>query len=123
MPIAVQDTFDIDFFSSTSYGLAVGYTYSVVIAKKVFMNFSIVPGIGVKDLKTSLNGISRASKKGATARVTYRFAFGYEHRAFLLGLTVCGTQGNIVIDNFDFSPGGGMLKLFVAKRFNVMKKK
>lgn len=119
LPQSVRDTFAIDFFSSTSYGLAVGYTYSVVIAKKMFINFSIVPGIGVKDLKTSLNGIPRASKKGVSARITYRFAMGYEHRWFLLGLTLYGTQGAIVIDNYEFSPGAGMLKLFVAKRFDV----
>ena len=87
------------------------------------MNFSFVPGIGVKDLKTSLNGVAKATKSGIAARVTYRFAMGYEHRWFLLGLTVYGTQGTIVIDNFAFSPGAGMLKLFVAKRFDLKKKK
>ena len=123
LPIELQDTFDINHFSSTSYGLAVGYTYSLVIAKKIFMNFSIVPGLGVKDLRTSLNGVERASKQGLAARVTYRFALGYEHRWFLLGLTLYGTQGNIEIDNYSFSPGAGMLNLFVAKRFNVIKKR
>ena len=123
LPLEVQDTFAIDFFSSTSYGLAIGYTYSLVVKKKIFMNFSFVPVIGVKDLKTSLNGVAKATKSGIAARVTYRFAMGYEHRWFLLGLTVYGTQGTIVIDNFEFSPGAGMLKLFVAKRFDLKKKK
>jgi hypothetical protein len=123
LPIEVQDTFDIGFFRSTSYGLAIGYTYSVVIVKKVFMNFSLVPGIGIKDLETDFKGEFRASKKGVAARVAYRFAFGYEHRAFMLGLTMYGTNGNIVIDNFEFRPGAGMLKLFVAKRFDIKKKK
>jgi hypothetical protein len=123
MPAEVKDTFDINFYSSTSYGLAVGYTYSVVIMKKFFTNFSIVPGVGVKDLKTSLNGVERVTKRGAAGRVTLRFAMGYEHRWFLLGLTLYGNTGSIVIDNFQFSPGAGMLKLFVAKRFDVVKKK
>jgi len=123
LPTEVQDTFDIGFFRSTSYGLAVGYTYSVVVMKKMFTNFSIVPGLGIKDLETSFNGVPRASKKGLAARVTYRFSMGYEHRWFLLGLTIYGTQGNIVIDNFEFSPGAGMITLFFAKRFDVSKKK
>jgi len=123
MPSEVKDTFDISSFSSTSYGLAVGYTYTVVIAKKVFMNFSIVPGVGIKDLETKLKGVQRATKQGVTGRVNYRFAFGYEHRAFLIGLTFAGTQGNIKIDNLEISPGAGVLNLFVAKRFNVSKKK
>lgn len=123
LPIEVQDTFDISRFSSISYGLAFGYTYSVVIKKKFFMNFSLVPGVGVKNLKTSLKGVDRASKTGVAARVTYRFAMGYEHRWFLLGLTVYGTQGNIEIDNYQFKPGAGILKLFVAKRFDLKKKK
>ncbi len=122
LPLAVQDSFAIDFFSSTSYGLAIGYTYSFVIKKKVFMNFSMVPGIGVKDLKTSLNGVAKATRSGVAARITYRLAMGYEQRSFLLGLTLYGTQGSIVIDNFEFSPGAGKLKLFVAKRFDLKKK-
>ncbi len=123
LPLEVQDTFDISSFSSISYGLAVGYTYSLVIKKKIFMNFSLVPGIGVKDLKTSMQGVERASKQGVAARVTYRFAMGYEHRWFLLGLTVYSTQGNVEIDNFQFKPGAGILKLFVAKRFDFKWKK
>ncbi len=35
MPDEVQDTFDISNYSSISYGLAVGYTYSVVIKKNI----------------------------------------------------------------------------------------
>ena len=124
MPIAVRDTFNINYFSSLSYGLAIGYTYSVIIAKKVFMNFSIVPGIGIKDLETRLiGGEQRVSKQGVAGRVNYRFAFGYEHRSFLLGLTFYGTQGSIKIDNLDISPGAGMLNLFVGKRFDLKKKK
>ncbi len=87
------------------------------------MNFSIVPGLGVKDLKTSVIGLDRVSKQGVAARVTYRFALGYEHRWFLMGLTMYGTQGNIEIDNYQFKPGAGILKLFVAKRFDLNKKK
>ncbi len=87
------------------------------------MNFSIVPGIGVKDLRTSLMGVERASKQGVAVRMTYRFAMGYEHRWFLLGLTMYSTQGNIEIDNYQFKPGAGILKLFVAKRFDFKKKK
>jgi len=121
LPLAVRDSFDIGFFRSTSYGLAVGYTYSVVIAKKVFMNFSMIPGVGIKDLRTSLNGIERASKQGAAARFAYRFAAGYEHKSFLIGLTIQGSVGSIKIDNFKFSPGAGMINLYVGKRFDLKK--
>jgi len=121
LPSTVRDSFDIDFYRSTSYGLAVGYTYSVVIAKKVFMNFSMIPGVGIKDLKTRLNGKERASKQGATARFAYRFAAGYEHKSFLIGLTVQGSIGAIRIDNYEFSPGTSMINLYVGKRFDLQK--
>ena len=121
LPTSVKDSFDISFYRSTSYGLAVGYTYSVVIAKKVFMNFSMIPGVGVKDIKTKLNGIERASKKGATVRFAYRFAAGYEHKSFLIGLILQGAVGSIPIDNFEFSPGYGMINLYVGKRFDLKK--
>jgi len=123
LPAGVRDTFNISSFSSTSYGLAVGYTYSVVIVKKVFMNFSIVPGLGVKNIRIKQGEVEKSSQRGIAARLTYRFAFGYEHRWFLLGLTLYGTTGNIAIENYEFSPGAGMLRLFVAKRLNVIKKK
>lgn len=121
LPSTVRDSFDIDFYRSTSYGLAVGYTYSVVIAKKVFMNFSMIPGVGIKDLKTRLNGDDRVSKQGVTARFAYRFAAGYEHKSFLIGLTIQGSVGSIKIDNYDFSPGASMINLYVGKRFDLQK--
>jgi len=123
LPSDVQDSFDVDYFSSISYGLAVGYTYSVVLKNKFFMNFSLVPGLGVKNIKTNLNGKERASTNGLAGRVSYRFALGYEHQWFLLGLTAYGTQGNIVINNFEFKPGGGMFRLFVARRLDIVRKK
>jgi hypothetical protein len=121
LPSTVKDSFDISFYRSTTYGLALGYTYSVVIAKKVFMNFSMIPGIGIKDIKTELNGIERASKKGATVRFAYRFAAGYEHKSFLIGLILQGSVGTIPIDNFEFSPGVGLLNLYLGKRFDLKK--
>lgn len=57
-----------------------------------------------------------------STRITFRFAIAYEHRSFLLGLALYVTQGIIVIDNFEFSPGAWMIKLFVAKRFDLKKK-
>ncbi len=121
LPSTVRDSFDISFYRSTSYGLAIGYTYSVVIAKKVFMNFSMIPGVGIKDIRTKLNGLDRGSKQGATARFAYRFAAGYEHKSFLIGLTIQGSVGSIKIDNYEFSPGTSMINLFVGKRFDLKK--
>lgn len=121
LPLSVKDSFDISFYRSTSYGLAIGYTYSVVISKNIYMNFSMIPGLGIKDIKTELNGVERNSKKGATIRFAYRFAAGYEHKSFLLGLIFQGSVGSIPIDNFQFSPGLGMINLYVGKRFDLQK--
>jgi hypothetical protein len=123
LPSDAQESFPIDFFSSTSYGLAIGYTYSLVIKKKGFINLSLVPGVGIKDIKTRLNNVLVASKHGFTTRVTYKLALGYEHRSFLLGFTHSGNQGNIKINKFEFIPRTGNLKFFIAKRFDIKKKK
>ena len=94
-----------------------------MIKKKGFINLSLVPGVGIKDIKTRLNNVLVASKHGFTTRVTYKLALGYEHRSFLLGFTHSGNQGNIKINKFEFIPRTGNLKFFIAKRFDIKKKK
>ena len=122
LPQAVQDTFDVNLFSSVAYGIAIGYTYTLVIRKKGFINMSLAPGIGVKNLKTSNGDIIRTTKSGISTRVALKLALGYEYRSYLLGLNYFGTEGSIASENLEFRPGTGNLMFFLAKRFNVKKK-
>jgi hypothetical protein len=122
LPQAVQDTFDINLFSSIAYGIAVGYTYTLVIIKNGFINMSLAPGIGVKNLKTSNGDVIKTTKSGISTRVALKLALGYEYRSYLFGLNYFGTEGSIASDNLEFRPGTGNLMFFLAKRFNVKKK-
>ena len=123
LPIAVRNAYGINFFSSIAYGVAIGYTYTVVILKKAFINMSVAPGIGVKNLKTRNGDVFKTTTSGISTRVALKFALGYEYRSFLCGLTYFGTEGSIATDRFEFRPGSGNLNFFLAKRFNVKRKK
>ncbi len=121
----LRDSFPVYAYSSFSYGLSMGYSYTLVISPSFFFNTTLMPGFGIKNIKMETyafdNGQvitnSISTKKGATARVMFRMSLGYEKNNFLVGVTYHSTQGTIEINNFQFKPGIGSSKIFVAKRF------
>jgi len=123
LPKSVADSFDISSYMSSSYGVSVGYTYTIVFLKKWFVNLSLVPGFGAKNLKihNSLGEID--TKSGAMSRFTVRFATGFESKHFLIGLTAYFRTADITYENYSIKPSTSNAHLFVAKRFSLKKAK
>ena len=122
-PTEVQDTFPINSYVSRSFGLSFGYTYTFVFWKRFFANVSIIPGVGIKNLTVYKTNGEKVEKAGGAARFIGRMALGYENKHFLIGLTSYSTTGTFEFENYQIKPSTSNVKFFIAKRFNLQKKK
>lgn len=113
------DTFDIKTFTSKSYGISLGYTYTFVFFKKWFLNFSLVPGFGPKNLTVYNSKGENLTKAGVVSRVTVRAALGYDGENFQFGITSYSRTSSLVFENYEIKPGTSNFKVFFAKRFSI----
>ena len=124
LPQAVRDSFPLGAFNSKSFGISFGYTYTWVISKHFFANGSLIPGIGTTNLTVyRSNGEKVTKNKGGSSRLIGRLSIGYEGKYFLMGITAYSTTGTITFENFKFQPSTTNGRFFIAKRFNLHKKK
>ena len=123
LPREHLDSFDIKAFSSQTYGVSFGYTYTVVFLKKCFVNLSFVPGFGAKNLKVHNSLGENNSKSGVVSRLTIRGAAGFESKHFLMGFTFYMRTADIKFGDYSIKPSTTNTRIFIAKRFNLKKKK
>lgn len=121
-PQEVKDTFAINTYKSNNYGISFGYTYTFVFKKKWFINLTVLPGVGAQNLIVYNKGIKDVVKEAAT-RVSGRVAVGYENNDLSVGLTSFGTTGSFEYNQYEIEPSTENIRFFIAKRFNVKKKK
>jgi hypothetical protein len=121
-PTDIQDSLPIDGYTSRSIGISFGYTYTFVFFKRFFINLSLIPGVGSKNLSVYRDGV-KTNETSPVGRFNGRIALGYENKHFLLGITSNGVTGNMEFENYEIKPTTNNVKVFVAKRFNLKKKK
>lgn len=125
----VRDSFPIYAYNSASYGISIGYSYTLVIFKSCFVNLTLMPGIGEKRIRMETYNIDSgvvktktiATTKGFASRLMFRAAVGYERNNYLIGASYYLSQGTIAMKNFEFQPGLGSFRIFIAKRFGSNK--
>jgi len=118
----VKDSLPINTYQSINYGLAFGYTYTLVFWKKWFINLTLLPGVGIKNLEVHANGVKEV-KRDPSSRFSGRVAVGFESKHISLGFTTFGTTGNFKYKQYEIKPSTQNLRFFIAKHFNVKKKK
>ncbi|MCB9360658.1 MAG: DUF4421 family protein [Flavobacteriales bacterium] len=123
LPQEAIDSFDIKTFTSSSFGFSLGYTYTVVFFKKCFINASLAPGFGAKNLRVYNSEGENETKAGVVSRLTLRLALGYEGKHFLLGFTSYLRTADISYNQYDIKPSTSNVKFFIAKRFKLKKSK
>lgn len=122
-PQAVQDSFPFISYRSSAIGVSFGYTYTFVFWKHFFINLTAMPGVGGQTLIVYTDDGKKTTEKTSVSRFVGRMALGYENKHFILGLTSYGTTGTTKYQNFEFKPSTNNIRFFLAKRFNVKKKK
>jgi len=122
-PDSIGNDFDIKDFRYFTTGISVGYMYTWVISKSFFLNGSLIPGFGYKDIKiTDGAGVSNISKQ-PHAQLLIRGAFGYENRHLYIGVTGLTLIRNIEYNDYDINLATEQIRFFIGKRFPVRKKK
>lgn len=121
-PQAVRDSFTINTYQSINYGVSFGYTYTFVFWKRWFVNLTLLPGVGAQNLTVYNSGVKEIIRGSAT-RVAGRIAVGYENKHISIGLTSFGTTGNFEYNQYEIEPSTQNVRFFIAKRFNVKKKR
>lgn len=123
LPSNLKDTFDIYNFKTINYGLSIGYAYTFVIHKKIFMSLSLVPGLGSKSLVITTNtGVSDRAH-GVSSRFDSRLAIGYEHKHFYLGFGAITSLNSFTYQNLTVSTSTSKFRFYIGKRFNLKKGK
>tara|TARA_R110001592_G_scaffold88812_6_gene261436 strand:+ start:5412 stop:6452 length:1041 start_codon:yes stop_codon:yes gene_type:complete len=123
LPQHVIDSFDIKAFSSSSFGVSLGYTYTLIFLKKWFVNASLAPGFGAKNLRVFNSVGENETKAGVVSRLTLRLALGYEGKKFLYGFTSYLRTADITFNQYEIKPSTSNVKFFIARRFNLKKAK
>jgi len=121
-PTEIQDSLPINAYSARSAGVSFGYTYTLVFFKRFFINLSLIPGVGVKSLAVDKAG-EKFTETSGVGRFNGRVALGYESKHFLIGITSNTVTGTLKFQNYVIKPSTKNVKVFIAKRFNINKKK
>ena len=70
--------YNINAYRTASIGISAGYSYTLVFFKRFFINGTLVPGFGFRNVETWSDGKIIPEDPSAGATVTIRFALGFE---------------------------------------------
>ncbi len=120
-PDSIGNDFNVKSFRYFATGLSVGYMYTWVISKSFFLNGSLIPGFGYKDIKMTNGEGESGIEKQPHAQLLIRGALGYENKHFYAGLTGMTLIRNIQYKDYEINLATEQLRFFVGKRFRVKK--
>ena len=120
LPDSIKNKFDVLGYSSQTFGVSLGYSYTLVI-KKFFVNGTIVPGLGFKNVSLTTNEKTFSIEEGVTHRIVFNMALGYEAKHFLLGLRAFTSSRLFEANGLRIKNGTNSVTIFVGKRFDVDK--
>lgn len=127
IPLELKDSiyndFDLSSFKYLAFGISVGYSYNFVISRSFFINLSLVPGFGFKQLEIkTLSGIT-SSDGLPHVQVLFRLALAYEHREFYAGLSGGTLLRNNNYNDYEMNLSTEQFRFYIGRRFNVGRKK
>jgi len=118
----IGNDFDIKAFRYFATGISVGYMYTWVISKSFFLNGSLIPGFGYKDIKITDGAGENGIERHPHAQLLVRAALGYENKDFYAGLTGMTLIRNIEYKDYEINLATEQVRFFIGKRFNVKRK-
>ena len=119
----IKSRFDVYGYVGHNYGISIGYTYTFVIWKKIFVNFTFVPGLGGQAMRIYTKEENARAGNKLAVRVLFRSAIGYEHKYFYLGLSNLNITNEINYEDVSIFTSSTKFRIYVGKRFNLKKKK
>jgi len=118
LPDTLVSYYNINGYKTGTIGFSVGYTYTLVLFKRVFINGSLVPGLGIRTSEFWDNSIITKQDATITGSLTMRIALGYEGKRLYAGLRIVSLLDTYNYESIDISSSSGNISLYVGKRFN-----
>lgn len=122
-PDTTANDFNVKAFRYFATGFSVGYMYTWVISNSFFLNGSLIPGFGYKNIKLTDELGESGVEQHPHAQLLIRAALGYEHKHFYAGLTGMALIRNIQYKDYEINLATEQVRFFIGKRFGVGKKK
>lgn len=122
-PDTIGNDFDVKSFRYFATGFSVGYMYTWVISKSFFLNGSLIPGFGYKNIRLTDGAGESEIEQQPHVQLLMRGALGYENKHFYAGLTGMALIRNIQYKEYEINLATEQVRFFIGKRFGVGKKK
>jgi len=122
LPDSLVQIFDFNGYSTFVTGMSFGYAYTLKMFKKMFVNLSLVPGIGYRKLSIWYISSITETKPSFTGSVNARMSLGYEGKWWYWGATGMVNTESFKYESVDISSNNGQVRFYLGKRFNVGKK-
>jgi hypothetical protein len=117
LPDSLNQIFDFKGYSTYVFGISMGYAYTLKLFKHAFINLSLLPGIGYRNLSIWFNRTNVKTKPGFSGSLKGRISIGYEARHFYLGASSIGGMESFKYEGVDISTTSGQLRFYIGKRF------
>lgn len=121
-PDSIGNNFDLKAFNTLAVGVTIGYLYTWVISDHFFINIGVTPGFGNQRIELETIEGQKSVKNTPAAQLTARGAIGYDSRFFYMGVTGVTTWRNFQYRGYDLDLATEQIKVFVGKRFSLVKK-
>lgn len=122
-PDSIAADFDINSFRYFATGVSAGYMYTWVISDHFFLNGSLIPGFGFRNIRLTDDTGESDVEKEPHAQLLARIAFGYESKHFYAGLSGLALIRNIKYKDYEINLGTEQVRFTVGKRFNIKRTK
>lgn len=122
-PDSIGADFDVKSFRYIATGFSVGYMYTWVISKSFFLNGSLIPGFGYKNIRLTDGAGESGVEQQPHVQLLMRGALGYENKHFYAGLTGMALIRNVKYKDYEINLATEQVRFFIGKRFGVGKKK
>jgi len=118
LPDSIKDNYQLRGFETNIMGISIGYTYTLVLFKRFFVNASFVPGIGIRYSEILKKHETITLEPVVSGSATLRFSIGYEGKYLYSGIKAITSVNSYNYNTIDISSGTGNVQLYIGKRFN-----
>jgi len=118
----LKSKFDIYGYVGNNYGISLGYTFTFVLWRNIFVNLTIVPGLGGKSTIIYTKDGEFSPGANISARILTRAAIGFEHKYFYMGLSNLNITNSFNYKDVEITSSSTKFRLYVGKRFSFKKK-
>ncbi len=116
-PDSISSGLDISAYQYFATGLSFGYTYTWVISKSFFVNGTVNPGLGYKDIRIKNSEGIQDIKRNANLQLAMKASIGYENKFLFAGLTASTLIRNMNTNNYNIDMATEQFRLYIGKRF------